>query len=166
MADVKTGRVQVSFRRWLTVELQNCWDLIQQDVQDFVLHDSDDVILWKLEKNRKFSVKSLYNALTKNDSGPAYKNIWRGKVPQKIKIFMWLLSNNAVLTKDNMVKRKWSGSPSCAFCDQNESADHLFFLCPVAKVVWGIIAKVLGADNIPTSLSQCWLWCSKWLPGG
>jgi hypothetical protein len=50
-------------------------------------------------------VKSLYNALTKNDAGHDHKRIWRGKVPHKVKYFMWLLTNNAVLTRDNMVKR-------------------------------------------------------------
>uniref|UniRef100_K3XUC1 Reverse transcriptase zinc-binding domain-containing protein n=1 Tax=Setaria italica TaxID=4555 RepID=K3XUC1_SETIT len=31
----------------------------------------------------------------------------------------------AILTKDNMLKRKWQGDPSCNFCDQEETADHL-----------------------------------------
>lgn len=85
---------------------------------------------WGFEKTGKFSVKSLYNAMTQNDAGPSHKHIWKGKVPQKIKIFMWLLTNNAVLTKDNMLKRKWIGNPCCMFCSQTETADHLFFLMP------------------------------------
>jgi len=135
-------------------------------MHNFRLHDSDDVILWKFEKSGKFSVKSLYNALTSDDSGPFHKNIWKGKVPQNIKIFIWLLTNNAILTKDNHLKRKWSGSPSCAFCNQDENANHLFFTCPVAKVVWAVITRVLGANNIPTSIAQCWKWCEHWLPHG
>jgi hypothetical protein len=126
----------------------------------------EDIILWNFEKNRKFSMKSLYNALTKNDAGPSHRIIWKGKVPQKIKFFMCLMTNNAVLTKDNLIRRKWSGSPVCHFCDQNETVDHLFFTCPTAKVIWAVIAKVIGANNIPTSLAQCWEWCEKWLPAG
>ena len=101
------------------------------------LQDSEDVILWKFEKNMKFSVKSLYNAVTSSDAGPSHKIIWKGKVPPKIKIFIWLMINNAVLTKDNLIKRRWSGNPSCHFCDQNETVDHLFFTCPIAKVISG-----------------------------
>jgi hypothetical protein len=37
------------------------------------------------------------------------------KFPQKIKIFIWLMTNNVVLTKDNMLKRKWLGNPICMF---------------------------------------------------
>lgn len=95
VAEVMSGSVQITFRRWLTPELHSCWNVIQSDMHKFRLHDFDDVVLWKFEKSGKFSVKSLYNALTSDDSGPFHKNIWKGKVPQKIKIFIWLLTNNA-----------------------------------------------------------------------
>jgi hypothetical protein len=36
----------------------------------------------------------------------------------------------------------------------------------VAKVVWAIIAVCLDANNIPSSIDNCWLCCEKWLPGG
>lgn len=62
-----------------------------KDTQDFLLEDLDDEIVWKLENNKRFSVKSMYNALTKNDTDSAYKRIWKAKVPQKIKIFVWLI---------------------------------------------------------------------------
>jgi hypothetical protein len=67
--------------RWLTDDLQNCWDLIQSVVHNFELQNSEDIVFWRLEKNRKLSVKSLYNSLTLNDSRPSHKSIWRGKVP-------------------------------------------------------------------------------------
>ena len=54
----------------------------------------------------------------------------------------------------------------CFFCDREEIISHLFFQCPVAKVIWGIVAKCFGTHNIPMNLQQCWLWCEKWLPFG
>ena len=90
----------------------------------------------------------------------------KGKVPHKIKYFMWLLTNNAVLTRDNMVKRNWSRNPACQFCNLDESCDHQFFTCPIAKVVWAAVAKSIGASNIPDSLSQCWARCDYWLHHG
>jgi len=68
--------------------------------------NESDRIFWALGKNKKFSVKSVYNALTSSDGGLYHRMIWKGKVPAKIKIFMWLLTNNAILTKDNLIKRK------------------------------------------------------------
>lgn len=111
-------------------------------------------------------MKSVYNALTSSDSGPYHKKIWKSKIPAKIKIFLWLLLNNAVLTKDNLLRRKWVGSPTSYFCSQEETVTHLFFQCSTAKAVWGIVAKCIGANNVPRSFSQSWLWCDRWLPAG
>jgi hypothetical protein len=52
-------------------------------------------------------------------------------------VFMWLVEQGAILTKDNMVKRRWQGNHGCLFCGDFESVNHLLFTCPIAKVVWG-----------------------------
>jgi hypothetical protein len=166
VAQVKAGEVIFQFRRWLYDDLATCWNQIWYDVLNFSLSNEPDKISWIFEKSGRFSVKSVYNGLTKNDSGLYHKKIWKGKIPPKIKFFMWLLTNDAILTRDNLVKRKWVGDPSCLFCDSAESVDHLFFQCPVAKVIWSIVAKCFGATNIPTNLQQCWKWCEYWLPHG
>jgi hypothetical protein len=43
--------------------------LIELDTHNFQLHADDDKITWKFGKQGKFTVKSLYSALTKNDAG-------------------------------------------------------------------------------------------------
>jgi hypothetical protein len=45
------------------------------------------------------------------DIAPSFKIIWKSKLSEKIKIFTWLVAQGAILTKDNMLKRKWQGSP-------------------------------------------------------
>jgi hypothetical protein len=54
---------------------------------------------WTL-KAIKTLVKSLYNALIVNGVGPIYKNIWKGKITNKVKVFLWLVENNVFLTKE------------------------------------------------------------------
>jgi hypothetical protein len=49
--------------------------------------DSDDTIVWNACKKGKFTVKSVYDALTVSHTGTYYKRIWKGKIPEKIKIF-------------------------------------------------------------------------------
>jgi hypothetical protein len=66
--------------------------------------------------------------------------VWRAKVPEKIKIFMWLVEQNAILTKDDVLRRNWHGDPFYYFCDNPEIIDHLFFESPIAKVILGVIA--------------------------
>jgi hypothetical protein len=67
------------------------------------------------------------------------KYIWKLKVPLKIKIFMWFLHHKVILTKDNLAKRNWNGCKRCAFCDSEESINHLFFACPFASLVWRVV---------------------------
>jgi hypothetical protein len=92
-----------------------------------VLSEGDDMISWKFGNKGLFSVKSVYNAMTANESGTYVRIIWKGKIPSKIKIFLWMVANNAILTKDNMIKRKWAGDPTCYFCPFDETMSHLLF---------------------------------------
>jgi hypothetical protein len=48
-------------------------------------------------------VKSVYDHLTRDDKGLPYNRVWRAKIAEKIKIFMWLIERKYILTKDNMV---------------------------------------------------------------
>jgi len=72
-----------------------------------------------------FSVKSTYDS--SDDNGDSFSRIWKAKLPYKIKIFLWLIEQGAILTKDNTVRRRWPGNPSCCFCDNMESINHLCF---------------------------------------
>jgi hypothetical protein len=110
----------------------------------------------------------VYDHLTKDVTGKNFQHmhIWKAKTPYKIKIISWLMENNAVLTKDNIIKRKWKGNPTCLFCDQAESLEHLFFQCTIAKCVWGMVGACLGATNVPNSIEQYKEWIRKLLPKG
>jgi hypothetical protein len=77
-----------------------------------------------------------------------------------------LVENKVVLTRDNLKRKNWPRDPSCCFCPQIETVDHLFFTCPVARVTWGIVSICLGATNIPQNTSQYRPWIKRWLPGG
>jgi hypothetical protein len=83
VAQAKNGTVNIQFRRWLYRELAESWDKICEDMDNFSLVNEPDIIYWKLEKSGKFSVKSMYNSLTSNDSGLYQKRIWKGKIPPK-----------------------------------------------------------------------------------
>jgi hypothetical protein len=109
---VVTEAVNITFTRWLTTELSDEWNNILHGIMKIKLVGKEDCVGWKLGKNSKFSVKSTYNALTSNDSSLNFKNMWKGKIPPKIKIFLWLVENDAILTKDNIVKRNWKGDPT------------------------------------------------------
>jgi len=145
------------FEQWMSVV-----DIVYQ--HHFA--DTKDIPVWKWTKGKIFSTNSVYEFLTKEDSGLHYKHIWKAKIPYKIKIFMSLVENNAILTKDNLLRRHWIGDPTCCFCTENENIDHLFFLCPIAKITWGIVGMCFGANSVPRNMHQYKLWIANWLPGG
>jgi hypothetical protein len=57
---------------------------------------------------------------------------------------MWFLHQKVILTKDNLIKRQWIGNEKCCFCDNKESIQHLYFECPLAKIIWRIIHVTFG----------------------
>jgi hypothetical protein len=48
---------------------------------------------------------------------------------------MWHLINKIALTKNNVLKRQWKGSLNCDACILDESIQHLFFNCCIARCV-------------------------------
>jgi zinc-binding in reverse transcriptase len=53
---------------------------------------------------------------------------------------MWLVRKYKILTKDNLVRRGWSGNISCAFCGAYENINHLLVNCSLAFTSWNWIA--------------------------
>lgn len=119
--------MQAGFRRRLPEILALQWADLKMDVFRHHRSDNPDKISWAWTRSGQFSVKSVYEHLTRDDSGNPYTRIWKAKIPYKIKIFLWLIEKGAILTKDNMLKRNWMGDTSCRFCDATETVDHLLF---------------------------------------
>jgi hypothetical protein len=68
------------------------------------------------------------------------------KIQLKIKKIMWFLHRKVILTKDNLIKRRWTGVSKRAFCDGEETVEHLFIRCPFFKLVWQVVHFMF---NIP-----------------
>jgi hypothetical protein len=96
--------------------IRDQWYDLATRLNEVTLLGEDDLVILKWTTNKKFSVKSIYEHLTKDDKGPNYKRIWKAKIPEKIKIFMWLVEQKAIMTKDNLLGRKWQDSPGCYLC--------------------------------------------------
>jgi hypothetical protein len=82
---------------------------------------------------------------------------WNLKLPLKIKIFMWYLKREVILTKDNLIKRNWRGCTKLCFCSFEESIHHLFFECHLARLVRNIISISFGI-HIPNISEMYGSW--------
>jgi hypothetical protein len=52
-----------------------------------------------------------------------------------------------VLTKDNLVKRCWKRCTKCCFCTEQETIQHLFFYCLMARHMWGCVCFAFGVSK-------------------
>jgi hypothetical protein len=165
VSDMQKLNWKLKFRRWLDEDLQNQLRMMNDMLFRYKTNDSRDVPVWKWENSGKFSVRSLYKHFHRNSQGVFHEQVWKAKLPLKIKVFMWL-TLHAILTKDNLLNRNWKCNHSCAFCLENESVKHLVFECPVSKYLWSILAYAFGVSVRPTSFAQFWTWVTWCLPRG
>lgn len=111
------------------------------------LNDSDDELIWRWSPNGKYSASSIYTVMI--GAGLVawrFTGIWKFSIPPSIKIFLYLLLRDKLLTKEVMLRRQFNCNGSCVLCDsaQLESAVHLFFQCQFAIKIWDGIAVYLG----------------------
>jgi hypothetical protein len=89
---MKMNPQSVRFTRCLIDDLRLGCDKILETVDRTDFMPGNDMTKWKFGSNGYFTVKSVYKALTISDSRPNHKKIWKGKIPVKIKIFLWLVT--------------------------------------------------------------------------
>jgi hypothetical protein len=76
------------------------WEALCQRFANVQLTDGKDEFHWNLLENGKFSVASLYNALTLSDLPVLNdKKILKMKIPLKTKVFAWYLRRGLFLLK-------------------------------------------------------------------
>jgi hypothetical protein len=73
------------------------------------ISEAEDSCRWMLTKNGIFSITSLYNMLKTQKVHCSFNDLWKYKVPLRVKLVMWLNSQRSILTKDTLSQRGWSG---------------------------------------------------------
>lgn len=93
-------------------------------------------MIWKYESKGVYSSKSLY-AITKfKGVKPIYLPVvWSLKIPHRIQVFLWLFSQNKIMTRDNLRKRGIAKPLECTHYTEIESIHHLFFECQLAMLL-------------------------------
>lgn len=83
--------------------------LVQQLCQPIELTNEAYKIVCKLIKEGIFSVKYFYRAEPSSckTMGSNSKGIWKYKISAGIKVLIWLLMKSSILTKDNLLRRRW-----------------------------------------------------------
>jgi hypothetical protein len=62
-------------------------------LNNVTLAEENADIFWKWSPSKTFTVKYVYEHLTRDDEGLKYQTVWKDKLPEKIESFMWLWSS-------------------------------------------------------------------------
>jgi hypothetical protein len=89
----------------LVGEKWNDWVQLVSRLMNVHLTNEPDKFKWHLTTTVSFLVKSMYADIMNGHTVFLKKYLWKIKVPLKIRIFMWFLYKNVILTKDNLAKR-------------------------------------------------------------
>ena len=140
------------------------WRDLESIAQGVSLTSETDSLIWSYTSSGVYSSSSLYAIINfrgvKRIFTPA---VWKIVVPPRIHIFLWLLLNNKIMTRDNLKKRNLNKPEDCVFCSGKETVGHLFFDCLVAKLIWKDISDFLGFDigaNL-NSIAHYWIADSR-----
>jgi hypothetical protein len=79
----------------------------------------------------KYYVQSLYAIINHRGVVLVFvQSVWNLNIPPRVQFFLWLISNNRVLTRDNLAKRRNVSDPTCFVRKMN-----LSYIC-FSIVVW------------------------------
>ena len=129
MSEVWDGEtLMLTFRRSVSEQLMNLWWELVDVMSEVTLSEEEDLMIWTYNSSGKYSVQSLYAVVNFRGITPVFvSSIWKLHIPPRVQFFLWLLSKNKLLTRDNLAKRKSISDATCLLCAENESITHLFF---------------------------------------
>ena len=109
------------------------WETLLHYLDEENLTDSNDGVLWALEKKGGYTSQSMYKFLSfRGVINKRMQRIWECRLPMKIKVFMWLTLQDRLPTGVVLKRRNWKGDLKCVICRVPETIDHIFFHCPLA----------------------------------
>lgn len=128
---------------------------IKEKIQSYplILFESiQDEVVWGEETNGSFSASSCYNWLTTKERsaslGVSWNWVWKLKIPEKIKVLIWLLRHNSAPVNSFRHFRHLASSNACTRFggELEESVLHCFRDCTISKQVW--ISLGFGSTSI------------------
>jgi hypothetical protein len=127
-----------------------------------------------------YSVANMYNNLCGyhgEDDNSLWNNVWRLKVPERVRTLVWMMNHDRLLT--NSLKNKTGLSHAvCGYCgDEEETIIHVMRDCPKAKELWAGAITVRDRGRFFTGNLHQWTsvnlnntiqwtgrgaWCDFW----
>ena len=111
-----------------------------------------DKLVWILNSKGTFSVKSTYTTsqhIIEEDDGGLWKKLWKLKIHERFKGLLWQIASGILPTRFNLSTKLGWGDTNCPLCDSDEeSIEHLFFHCTVARAIWFGTSWVVHSNQL------------------
>ena len=92
----------------------------------------------------------------------AWNRLWSLPIPFKIIVFLWKICTNCLSVRSllhRQISKVASYCPLC--CTEKENLEHLFFLCPFARVIWFGFDLSIRTNEL--ALHKAKDWIQEWL---
>jgi hypothetical protein len=68
------------------------------------------------------------------------EEMWKTKIPLKVRNFIWLIYHNRVQIVDNLIKKQWKRDKNYKFCNEETMVSGLPALwMPVVILMWSVM---------------------------
>jgi hypothetical protein len=78
-----------------------------------------------------------------------FKDVWKMRIPPKIRIFLWQLIQGKLPCSEQVAKWRGPSNGLCSLCGEVEDCNHIFFACHMAQFMWAGIRDILKCDWNP-----------------
>ncbi|CAA7016119.1 unnamed protein product [Microthlaspi erraticum] len=123
-----------------------------------------DQLSWRPSPSGKFSVKSAYALVTRNDAPRVnmeefFRRIWKVEEPERVRFFLWLAGTQSVMTNLERKRRHLCESDICTICKGGiETLIHILRDCPAMQGIWNRVVPVRRQREFFESSILTWLY--------
>ena len=119
-------QLRCTFRRTFTESMMVQWKELLSIVRSVTLSWEEDQPIWQYESKGVYSSRSMYAIVNFRGVRQIYLlAVWQLKIPPRVQIFLWLFSQNKIMTRDNLRARGIVKPLECELCKEIESVKQI-----------------------------------------
>jgi hypothetical protein len=108
--------LKCTFRICVDMRLFLQWEELVNLLSTMDFPDEEDALIWQHHSSGLYFSQSLYSIINFRGVSPVYvPSVWKLTMPPRVQFFLWLLSKNKILTRDNLEKRRPLDDNTCVF---------------------------------------------------
>jgi hypothetical protein len=145
---------RLRFRRPFSLAEAVEWENLTRELDFTQASEGDDLISWHLEPSAEFSTKSIYCRLSQGAAVTHFRDVWRTRVPPRIRVFLWQLLWGKLPCSLQVAKRRGPSNGLCSLCGEPEDCDHIVFKCSLARFLWAGVRELLHCSWNPAGVGD------------